>query len=264
VEYIDNLTVITRERERISAELALASSIQENSVPNEFPAFPDRKEFDIYASMEPAREISGDFYNFFLIDDDHLAMVIGDVSGKGVPAALFMMATNIVLTGRAHMGGPPEDILTWVNHALYDHNKSDMFVSVWLGILEISTGRLRAVNAGHEFPALKKPDGQFELFRDKHGVILAAWDGVRYKGYEIQLEPGSKLFIYTDGIPEATDNENRMMGLDRMVDALNRDPEAAPEDILGNVRSAVDEFVKGAEQFDDLTMLCMEYKGAIE
>ena len=264
VEYIDNLTVITRERERISAELALASSIQEDSVPNEFPAFPDRKEFDIYASMEPAREISGDFYNFFLIDDDHLAMVIGDVSGKGVPASLFMMATNIVLTGRAHMGGLPEDILTWVNHALYDHNKSDMFVSVWLGILEISTGKLRAVNAGHEFPALKKPDGQFELFRDKHGVILAAWDGVRYKGYEIQLEPGSKLFVYTDGIPEATDTENRMMGLDRMVDALNRDPEAAPEDILGNVRSAVDEFVKGAEQFDDLTMLCVEYKGTIE
>ncbi len=264
VDYIENLTTITAERERISAELALASSIQEDSIPNEYPAFPDRKEFDIYASMEPAREISGDFYNFFLVDEDHLAMMIGDVSGKGVPAALFMMVTNIVLSYRTHMGGLPEDILTAVNHALYDHNKQDMFVSVWLGILEISTGKLRAVNAGHEFPVLKKPDGQFELFKDKHGVILAAWDELRYKGYEILLEPGSKLFVYTDGIPEATDAENRMMGLDRMVDALNEDPDASPEGILGNVRKAVDDFVKGAEQFDDLTMLCIEYKGTVE
>ncbi len=259
--YIDNLTAATAEKERIGTELSLARTIQENSIPTTFPPFPDRTEFDIYASMDPAREVGGDFYNFFLIDDDHLGVMIGDVSGKGIPGALFMMVSNILLSDRTRMGGTPAQILSFVNDALHDHNTAEMFVSVWLGILEISTGMLTAANAGHEYPALKKPDGRFEILKSKHGLVLGAMDGMNYREYTLPLEPGSKLFIYTDGVPEATAAGNVMFGMDRMLEALNKDPDGSPEQILKNVQDAVDGFVLDAEQFDDLTMLCLEYKG---
>ena len=261
VNYIENLTEITAEKERIGTELALASTIQENSIPNEFPAFPDRTEFDIYASMKPAKAVGGDFYNFFLIDQDHLAMAVGDVSGKGVPAALFMMVANIMISNRTHMGGTPAEILEYVNQMVCERNKADMFVTVWLGILELSTGKLIAANAGHEYPAIRRGNGQFEILKDKHGFVVGGMEGIRYKDYELHLEPGSKIFIYTDGVPEAETTENEMFGTERMLDALNQDAEAAPMQILKNVQSAVEDFVKDAEQFDDLTMLCMEYRG---
>lgn len=261
VNYIENLTEITAEKERIGTELALASTIQENSIPNEFPAFPDRTEFDIYASMKPAKAVGGDFYNFFLIDQDHLAMAVGDVSGKGVPAALFMMVANIMISNRTHMGGTPAEILEYVNQMVCERNKADMFVTVWLGILELSTGKLIAANAGHEYPAIRRGNGQFEILKDKHGFVVGGMEGIRYKDYELTLEPGSKIFIYTDGVPEAETTENEMFGTERMLDALNQDAEAAPMQILKNIQSAVEDFVKDAEQFDDLTMLCMEYRG---
>ena len=163
VKYIDNLTTITADKERIVTELNLARTIQANSIPNVFPAFPDRKDLDIFASMTPARQVGGDFYNFFLVDSDHLAMVIGDVSGKGIPAALFMMVTNILISDRTMMGGTPGEILTFVNQSICEHNKAEMFVTVWLGILELSTGKLTASNAGHEYPALLRAGGCFEL-----------------------------------------------------------------------------------------------------
>ena len=259
--YMDTLTTATAERERIGTELSLASTIQQNSIPQVFPPFPDRTEFDIYASMTPAREVGGDFYNFYFIDDDHLAMVIGDVSGKGIPAALFMMITNILVSDRTQMGGSPAEILSFVNQNLCEHNSADMFVTLWLGILELSTGILTAANAGHEYPALKPAGGEFEILKDKHGLAAAAMEGIRYRDYEIRLAPGAKIFVYSDGVPEAADEGYRMFGLERMIDALNEEPEAAPETILNNVRSAVDRFVRGAEQFDDLTMLCIEYRG---
>ncbi|MBQ4370563.1 MAG: SpoIIE family protein phosphatase [Oscillospiraceae bacterium] len=261
VSYIENLTAATAEKERIGAELSLASTIQENSIPNIFPAFPERSDFDIYASMDPAKEVGGDFYNFFLIDEDHLAIAIGDVSGKGVPAALFMMVTNILISDRTHMGGTPAEVLDFVNKNICEHNKADMFVTVWMGILEISTGRLTAANAGHEYPALKHADGQFELLKDKHGFVVGGLDTSKYTNYELRLEPGAKLFVYTDGVPEATDSDNAIFGTERMLAALNETPEAQPEQILKNVRREVDNFVKDAEQFDDVTMLCLEYKG---
>lgn len=261
VNYIRNLTAITAEKERIGTELSLARTIQANSIPNTFPAFPDLKDLDIYASMTPARQVGGDFYNFFLIDDDHLAAVIGDVSGKGIPAALFMMVTNILISDRTMMGGTPGEILTFVNKSICEHNKAEMFVTIWLGILELSTGKLTAANAGHEYPALRRAGGRFELLKDKHGFVVGGMDGVKYKDYEIQMEPGDKLFVYTDGVPEATDTDQQLFGTERMIEALNQDAGAAPEQILGNVRTAVDQFVREAEQFDDLTMLCLEYKG---
>ena len=259
--YIENITAITAEKQRISTELSLATRIQAHMLPHNYPAFPDRTEFDIYASMDPAKEVGGDFYDFFLVDDDHLCMVMADVSGKGIPAALFMMASKIILANNAKLGKSPAQILTDTNAAICSNNKEEMFVTVWLGILDISTGKLTAANAGHEYPVIKKPDGQFELLKDKHGFVIGGMDGVRYKEYELQMEPGSKLFLYTDGVPEATDADGELFGTERMLAALNADTDAAPESVLKQVRSCVDDFVKEAEQFDDLTMLCLEYRG---
>ncbi len=260
LSYIDNLTAVTSERERIGAELSIASTIQENSVPNIFPAFPSRKDFDIYAIMTPAKEVGGDFYNFFLVDDDRLAMVMADVSGKGIPAALFMMVTNILISDRTHMGGTPAEILTFVNDNICEHNQADMFVTVWLGILELSTGKLTAANAGHDDPAVYRKNGKFEIVKNPHGLVVGAMSGIKYKDFEIQLKDGDKLFLYTDGVPEATDKDNRMFTVERMIDALNNHREKAPKEILEGIHESVNGFVGNAPQFDDLTMLCIEYK----
>ena len=260
--YVKDITQITGEKERILTELSLARRIQADMLPSEFPAFPDRKEFDIYASMNPAREVGGDFYDFILIDEDHLYLTIADVSGKGVPAALFMMASQIILANMVMMGYSPAEVLEKANEAICSTNKEEMFVTVWLGILEISTGKLTAANAGHEYPALMHAGGRFELLKDKHGLVIGGMEGVKYKEYELVLEPGSRIFVYTDGVPEATDSEMKMFGTERMLAALNMDHEAGPEQLLANVRKSVDDFVKEAEQFDDLTMLCLEYRGA--
>ncbi len=259
--YIEEITEITKEKERIITELALGKRLQESMLPHEFPPFPDRKEFDLYAVMDPAREVGGDFYDFFLIDEDHLGLIIADVSGKGIPAALFMMICKTILQSCAMLGKSAAETLTKTNEAICSNNQVEMFVTVWFGILEISTGKLTASNAGHEYPALKRPDGSFELLKDKHGLVIGAMEDIRYKEYELQLEPGSKLFVYTDGVPEATDADNNMFGTQRMLDALNEQPDASPEQLLANVKNAVDGFVQDAEQFDDLTMLCIDFRG---
>jgi len=259
--YVENLTRVTAEKERIGAELSLATRIQAAMMPHVFPPFPDRSEFDIYASMDPAKEIGGDFYDFFLIDEDHLCLVMADVSGKGIPAALFMMAAKIILQSCAMLGNSAAEILTRTNEAICSNNPEEMFITVWLGILEISTGKLTAANAGHEYPVLKRADGAFELVKGKHDLVIGAMNGVKYKDYELQLRPGDKLFLYTDGVPEATDADHALFGTDRMLAALNAAAEEKADGILKSVRGAVDAFVKDAEQFDDLTMLCMEYSG---
>lgn len=260
-DHLERIQSITAEKERIGAELSLATKLQAAFLPSVFPPFPERKEFDIYASMDPAKEVGGDFYDFYFIDDDHLCLTIADVSGKGIPGALFMMVSKIILQSCAMLGQSAGEVLTKTNEAICSNNKEGMFVTVWIGILEISTGRLTCANAGHEYPAIKRAGGAFELYKDKHGIVIGGMDGVKYKEYELTLTPGDKLFVYTDGVPEASDGEDNMFGMERMLDALNEEPEATPERILKNVRAAVDGFVSGAEQFDDLTMLCMEYYG---
>ena len=264
VEYLGTVKRVTAEKERIGAELSLATQIQAAMLPHIVPAFPDRKDFDIIGSMDPAKEVGGDFYDYFLIDDDHLCMVMADVSGKGVPAALFMMASKIILQSVAMLGASPAEILTKTNQAICSNNEAQMFVTVWVGILELSTGKLTAANAGHEYPIIKRPDGNYEIYKDRHGFVIGGLEGAKYREYQLQLEPGCKLFVYTDGVPEATSAEQELFGTDRMLAALNRRPDAAPMDVLKNMREAVDDFVKDAEQFDDLTMLCMEYKGSAE
>ena len=262
MRYIDNLTALNAEKERAKTELSIATTIQQNSVPDHFPAFPDRSDFEIFASMTSAKEVGGDFYNFFLIDDDHLAIVIGDVSGKGVPAALFMMVTNILLSDRTQMGGTPAEILTFVNNNICEHNRAEMFVTLWLGILELSSGKLTAANAGHDDAAIYRANsGDFEFFKTRHGIVAGAMHGITYKNFEIQLTPGDKIFLYTDGVPEATDADNNMFGMGRTLNALNQYGENTPEGILKGVNDSVSEFVGEAPQFDDLTMLCLHYKG---
>lgn len=241
-------------------ELNMATEIQASMLPSIFPAFPSREEFDLYASMDPAKEVGGDFYDFFMIDDDHLGVVIADVSGKGVPAALFMMISKTVVQNYAMLGVGAAETLKRANDSLCAQNKMEMFVTTWIGILELSTGKMTCASAGHEYPAICH-EGKFELFKDKHGFVLGGMEGARYKEYEIQFDKGDKIFVYTDGVPEATSANTELYGTDRMIAALNDKPDASPQEILGNVRASVDEFVGSAEQFDDLTMVCLEYRG---
>ncbi len=259
IEYMDNLTTITAEKERISAELDVATRIQASMLPTVYPAFPDQKEFDIYASMKPAKEVGGDFYDYFLIDDDHLGIVIADVSGKGVPAALFMMMSKIVISNFAHMGLSPSEVLKKTNDYICKSNEEEMFVTVWFGIMEISTGHIVAGNAGHEYPMIRRKDGDFEIMEDKHDFVLGGIAEMSYTEYAFDLEKGDTLFIYTDGCPEATNEQNELFGTDRMLEALNRNADADPIEILENMTSAVNDFVKSSPQFDDLTMLALKF-----
>ena len=257
--------VLFSDREKALAatgqELALATRIQADMLPNIFPAFPERDEFDVYASMNPAKEVGGDFYDFFLVDDDHLALVMADVSGKGIPAALFMMVSKILVQNYTMTGRSPKQVLEMVNSQICQNNREEMFVTVWLGILDLNTGVLTAANAGHEYPVLKQPDGDFELIKDKHGFVIGGMDGMHYSEYQFTMAPGAKLFLYTDGVAEATNAEQTLFGTDRMLEALRQAQDQTTKDVLESVNGAVATFVDTAPQFDDLTMLCVEYKG---
>ena len=258
-QYIDNLTKVTAEKERIGAELNVATQIQADMLPSIFPAFPERREFDIFASMNPAKEVGGDFYDFFLIDDDHLAMVMADVSGKGIPAALFMVISKTLIKNQAQMGDSPKEILEAVNDQLCENNEAEMFVTVWLGILEISTGRLTAVNAGHEYPMIRQAGKPYELLEDKHGFVMGVMPGITHQEYEIQLKKGDSIFLYTDGVPDAVNQEEEQFGRERLLEALNYVEDATPMALLGHVKAQIDNFAGDAPQFDDITMLCLTY-----
>lgn len=257
-DYVEDLTRITAEKERIGAELELAARIQESALPNKFPAFPDRSEFDIYASMSPAKEVGGDFYDFYLVDDTHLAVAIADVAGKGIPAALFMMVTKLIIMNYVKAGLSPAEAFEAANDQINAKDHEDMFVTVWLGILDLETGIMTASNAGHEYPILKKPDGDFEVLKDPHGFVLGGMDGIVFKNYEIEMPKGSKLFVFTDGLAEAQTADNELFGTARITQALNSCKDGSPKEIIDNVAEATDEFVAGVDQFDDLTMLCVE------
>ena len=260
-DYMQHLTTVTAEKERISTELNVAKQIQADMLPSVFPAFPDHDDFDIFATMTPAKEVGGDFYDFFLVDDDHLAMVMADVSGKGVPAALFMVITKTLIKNRAQMGDSPAEILYHVNNQLCDGNETEMFVTVWMAILELSTGKGVAVNAGHEHPVICRRGGRHELVIYRHSMVVAAMEDMVFREHSFELHPGDRLFVYTDGVPEATNTRNELFGTERMLEALNRDPEASPEAQLKEVRESLDAFVGDAPQFDDITMLGMCYYG---
>ena len=261
MDYTHDLEQVTAERERIRTELDLAGRIQRNALPELGADFTGHSGFTLAASMTPAREVGGDFYDFFFTDENHLALVIADVSGKGVPAALFMMSAKNTLGSRALLGGTPAEILTDVNLRLCQHNPTHMFVTAWLGILDLRTGLLTACNAGHEKPALRGADGVFRLCNDKHGFVLGGMERSRYTDYELRLAPGDTVFVYTDGVTEASDEKQLFYETDRLLAALNAPGPENPNELLTAVQQSIQDFAGQAEQADDLTMLCIQYRG---
>jgi sigma-B regulation protein RsbU (phosphoserine phosphatase) len=258
-DYIANLTAVTAEKERIGAELNVATQIQADMLPRIFPTFTDKKEYELFASMDPAKEVGGDFYDFFIIDEDHLGLVVADVSGKGVPAALFMVIAKTLIKNRALVGGTPGEILAYANNQLCEGNDAELFVTVWLAIIDVKTGKGIAANAGHEHPAIRRANGEFELVIYKHSCAVATMEGIKFRDHEFQICPGDTLFCYTDGVTEATDAHNVLFGNDRLLAALNMDPDGSAETICKNVKTSIDTFVGAAPQFDDITMLCVKF-----
>ena len=264
-DHVRAIRELTLDTERVERELELGAAIQSATLLSGLDAVKGRDEFEISAYMDPAREVGGDFYDYFFVDEDHLAVLIADVSGKGMPAALYMMTCKIGLKTVISRGGTPAERLAMFNDLLCEENIADMFVSVWLGIIEISTGKMTAANAGHEYPIFRRrgeEQDMFALYKDKHGLVLGAMEGVRYRNYEVDLKPGDFLFVYTDGVAEANNADHELFGTERTCMALNRDPDCGPDGLIANVREEINRFVKDEPQFDDITMLCLQWKGS--
>ena len=260
-QYVDEIKHITADREKIAAELGVAKKIQSGMLPSDFPAFPDRKEFDLYAKMTPAKEVGGDFYDFFLVDEDHLALVVADVSGKGIPAALFMAEARTRIQSAALPGKSPKEILSVVNHYLSIGNKAGFFVTVWIAIMDLRNGKGMVCNAGHEHPIIRHAGGEYEAVIYRHSPAVGVADGIPYKEHEFQMLPGDRIFVYTDGVPEATSRKKELYGLDRLLAAMNAHPEDTLQELFPHVQEDIDTFVDGAVQFDDITMLGFDYYG---
>lgn len=258
-EYMEHLTKVTAEKERIGAELDVATHIQSSMLPSTFPAFPERREFDIYATMNPAKEVGGDFYDFFLVDDTHLAVVIADVSGKGVPAALFMVIGKTLIKDHTQPGQSLGDVFTDVNNLLCDSNSEGMFITAFEGVLDLVTGELRYVNAGHEKPYICRKNMNYEPYKVKSGFVLAGMEQIQYKEGTIQMEPGDRLFLYTDGVPEATNADYELYGSEKLWQCLNQNKDKTLKALLQSVKEDVQQFAGDVPQFDDMTMLCLEY-----
>ena len=260
-EYISTLSRVMSEKERIDAELNIATKIQADMLPSIFPPFPNCPEIDLYASMHPAKEVGGDFYDFYMTDSDHLCLVIADVSGKGVPAALFMVIAKTLIKNQAMLGSSPAQTLTIVNKQLCDNNTADMFVTVWIGILDLSTGIVTASNGGHEYPTIFKKDEGYTLLKDKHHFVLGALEGSKYSDYTFKLDPGDRLFVYTDGVPEASNPDENMFGTERMLNVLNKYSKMDSHYILSSLLESINDFCQNAPQFDDITMLSLSFLG---
>ena len=262
--YIANLSRVTAEKERIGAELDIAKHIQASMLPCIFPAFPERKEFDIYATMDPAKEVGGDFYDFFMVDERHLAIVMADVSGKGVPAALFMVIGKTLIKDHTTPDRDLGKVFTAVNNLLCEANSEGLFITAFEGVLDLVTGEFSFVNAGHEMPFISKAGGDFEPYKIRPGFVLAGMEDMKYRAGSMTIEPGDKIFQYTDGVTEATNLQNELYGMNRLGAILNKVKDGTPNDILPAVKTDIDEFVGKADQFDDITMLCLEYKARME
>ena len=260
-EYTREVTRSAAEKERIGAQFNVARQIQMDILPTDYPAFPQRKEFDVYALMEPCRGIGGDFYDFFLVDDDHLALVLGDVSDSGVPAALFMVIVKTLIKNRTLQGFSPGEVLRDVSEQLLEENKSGMFYRIWLAVLDLSTGKGVAANAGHEHPMLHRPGRKFAMEVYQHSPPVGAMEGIRFRDHGFQLEPGDTLFIYSDGLRDAVNKKQELFGTDRLLAALNREPEATPSILIQTVTKAIHRFTGEVEQNDDMTMLAFKYYG---
>jgi sigma-B regulation protein RsbU (phosphoserine phosphatase) len=257
IKHIERTRLATAEKERMSAELSVSTKIQRDMLPTHFPA---RSDFGLYALMTPAKEMGGDFYDFFMIDDDHIGLVIADVSGKGVPAAMFMIVARTLMKIRTVASGTPSEMLRDINIKLCEDNPAELFVTIWFGILTLSTGELISSNAGHEYPALMRSGGEFGLLVSENMPPVAVDSSLTYTDETIRLHKGDKLFLYTDGIPEAKNIDGFRLGTDNMLDILNRNRNKSPEELLGSVKREVDLFAGNCDQFDDITMMSLEWK----
>lgn len=257
--YLENLKKVTSEKEKINTELNVARKIQADMLPK-IRTLGARDEFNIYATNLPAREVGGDFYDFFMVDDHHLAVVIGDVSGKGVPAALFMVIAKTLIKNQAQLGKTPEEVFSTVNNQLVEGNDENMFVTAWMGILETSTGKFTYVNAGHNPPLLKQGAGDYQWLKSKPGFILGGLDDTQYQQGEIHMEPGDRVYLYTDGVTEAIDADEELFGEGRLLEAVNSYHGPGLKEMCSHILGRMDGFVEGQEQFDDITMLVLEYK----
>jgi len=253
--YMDEIAHINAEKERIETELNIATRIQSEMLPSVFPPFPKRNELDIFASMHPAKEVGGDFYDFFFVDEKHIVLVMADVSGKGVPAALFMVIAKVLIKNRMLMGDTPGQALHNVNKQLCESNESGMFVTVWLALIDIETGEGLAANAGHEHPVLKRKGGNFEIIRYKHSPAVSLMDEMTFKEHSFVIKPGDCIFVYTDGVTEAQNADGELFGEDRMEEALNKYKDCGIREVVTGMKESIDEYVNGATQFDDITML---------
>lgn len=262
--YIHELASVTAEKERIGAELDIAQQIQASMLPCVFPAFPDRAEIDIFATMDPAKEVGGDFYDFFMVDDRHLAIVVADVSGKGVPAALFMVIGKTLIKDHTTPDRDLGKVFTAVNDLLCEANSEGLFITAFEGVLDLVTGEFKFVNAGHEMPFICKAGEEFVPHKIRPAFVLAGMEGMRYRAGSMMLEPGDKIFQYSDGVTEATNSANALYGMDRLREVLNRNKRGTPHQIIPAVKADIDAFVGDAPQFDDITMLCLEYRARME
>lgn len=242
---------------RIDKELEFAKEIQYSALPAVFPPFPNRNDFEIYAKMVTAKEVGGDFYDFYMLGESTLAFMVADVSGKGIPAAMFMMRAKTTIKDLAESGLAPDEIFTLANKRLCENNDAGMFVTAWLGILDLKTGALKFVNAGHNPPLVCHEDGEFEYLKARGGMVLAGMDGVKYKTNELCLSPGDKIFLYTDGVTEATNDKNELYGEERLLSLANKNITKTPQQLIAAVKDDVDVFVGDAPQFDDITMLAV-------
>ncbi len=263
---VDRLKGLIKEaEERIDAELALAAKIQTSFLPHKFPAFPDRKEFELYAAMVPAKEVGGDFYDYFFTDEDHLALVIADVSGKGIPAAMFMaVSMDKIRHSVMKYGTDVSGAMTEVNLELLKENDAGLFVTVWLGVINVSTGHVDYVDAGHEYPAICRAGGEFTADEDVHSGPVAALKRTKFEAGSFELKAGDILYLYTDGLTEANNPEGEMFKINRVLDALNinKDSEIPLSELDENVRTRIAEFAKDEPQFDDMTTLLYRHRSS--
>ena len=259
--YIKDLTSLTAEKERIGAELNVATHIQSSMLPSIFPAFPKDASFDIFATMNPAKEVGGDFYDFFKIDDKHIAIVVADVSGKGVTAALFMVIGKTLIKDHTGLNTNLADVFYDVNNILCESNSENLFITAFEAIINLETGKVHYVNAGHEMPYIYKKGKEWTAYQMKPGFVLAGMENMKFSAGEFTIEAGDKIFQYTDGVTEATSANNELYGMDRLKAALDANSDKKMEDLLPAIKADIDEFVGEAPQFDDITMLGFEYKG---
>ncbi|MCK5521403.1 MAG: SpoIIE family protein phosphatase, partial [Candidatus Marinimicrobia bacterium] len=252
---------LAKANERMEDELNVGAEIQMSMLPLEFPAFPDRKEFSIFASLYPAREVGGDFYDFFFIDKNKFCFVMADVSGKGVPAALFMAVTKTLIKSRSNNDYSTASIMKHVNDEISADNDSGMFVTVFMGIADLETGKVLYTNAGHNPPYIKRNNGDVEIIDARHGLVVGAMDEVEYKEDELQLQKGDQIFMFTDGVTEAMNTKLELFDEKRLEEVLGGRKFSSSEDITHSVFKAVKKFEDGADQFDDITIMAFKYLG---